>query len=346
MSSDRQKEAKNVAVEYSEEKKVLDPFMQEEIQHLNFSNDLSNVLPNELALSMDPDTETLFRLKYVERQLASYYKEGVTTRKNQSKHQEKRKSNNEEQGPIILCVDTSGSMFGMPEKVAKACAFYLAGMAIKEKRSCFIINFSIEIETLEINEHTGISKVAQFLAKSFNGGTDVEPALMMARETMKKDNFKKADILVISDMGYYLEDDYIENMRKEIDEDTRIYGLDITFRNNVGFGYDGKDFDRHWIVESPPISFTSNTSEITIKEKLKSGDKYQDVSDTDLDSDQSVKAKGKANGKANDQAKTKSYSGAMASMYTGKTKKPKSKSLFAKLQKKQSKANKTSATNA
>ena len=48
----------------------------------------------------------------------------------------------DEQGPIILCLDTSGSMMGAREVVAKAVAVACIRAAVHQGRKCFLYAFS------------------------------------------------------------------------------------------------------------------------------------------------------------------------------------------------------------
>jgi uncharacterized protein with von Willebrand factor type A (vWA) domain len=106
---------------------------------------------------------------------------------------------NEQQGPMILCVDTSGSMQGEPENIAKAMALFLASQARSQARPCYLINFSTGIETFDLTGSEGLSSLISFLSKSFHGGTDVAPALDHALKVIKQELYEKADVLVISD---------------------------------------------------------------------------------------------------------------------------------------------------
>jgi uncharacterized protein with von Willebrand factor type A (vWA) domain len=52
--------------------------------------------------------------------------------------QDKRQKEKEEaKGPFIICVDTSGSMHGTPETVAKTLCFAILKIAIKRKQKMF-----------------------------------------------------------------------------------------------------------------------------------------------------------------------------------------------------------------
>ena len=62
---------------------------------LCYSNDVRNVVPSELALMTDPDLSMLFDMKYLQRRLLCRKTEGVTRGG---------------KGPIIMCIDVSGSM--------------------------------------------------------------------------------------------------------------------------------------------------------------------------------------------------------------------------------------------
>ena len=109
----------------------------------------------------------------------------------------------EKKGPVIICVDTSGSMNGTPERVAKTITFALAKKCLDEERKCFLISFSTGIEVQDLShfeKSNGLNVLVQFLRKSFNGGTDASPALEKSLELLSSNDWKNADVLVVSDM--------------------------------------------------------------------------------------------------------------------------------------------------
>jgi len=174
--------------------------LKEEIIGIKISNDIENVLPHELALLQDEDLSILFDKKFVESQLMCFdlisYNKEIEQKEIEYKKQIEKK---EKLGPIILCIDTSGSMNGTPENIAKAITLFMANKAKEQNRDCLLINFSTNIEVFEFDEKVGVEKLIKFLKKSFHGGTDVAPALEYAIEKMKKEKYNKADVLVISD---------------------------------------------------------------------------------------------------------------------------------------------------
>lgn len=178
----------------------VDVNSREEIIGLRLGKDLEHVLPSELALMTDEDTSVLFDLKFLESKLMCFELQGIDYRDVPVDVMvEQQIMEDEKLGPMILCVDTSGSMQGLPENIAKAMALFLASKAKSQNRSCFIINFSTGIKTFEITDNAGISNLIAFLCQSFHGGTDAAPALRHALKMMEQENYQKADLLMISD---------------------------------------------------------------------------------------------------------------------------------------------------
>jgi len=208
---------------------VVDSDSKEEIVGITLGKDLAHALPQELALLSDDDTSLLFDMKYVEGRIMSFDMQGMS--ENIKEIQEEKLveiSEDEKKGPIIICVDTSGSMNGTPETIAKAITLYMATKAIEEKRACYLINFSTGIESMDLSGAMGIQKIIKFLKKSFNGGTDASPALSHAVDMLEKEEYNKADILMISDfvMGS-LPQNIIEKLLKAKENKNSFYSLAI-----------------------------------------------------------------------------------------------------------------------
>ncbi len=180
--------------------KVPDKNSNEEISGIKLGKSIEYLLPNELALLNDSELEELFDLKYVEEKLMLFDYDSYINIEQEKKFEEFIESEkDEEKGPIIICVDTSGSMSGAPERIAKAIAFCISSKAISENRPCLLINFSTSIEVIEFNKFSSFSDILNFLKKSFNGGTDLIPALKYSLDKMESEKFEKADVLILSD---------------------------------------------------------------------------------------------------------------------------------------------------
>ncbi|WP_299077860.1 VWA domain-containing protein [uncultured Paraglaciecola sp.] len=206
---------------------VPDINAKEEIVGIRLSQDIENVIPSELALLADPETSILFDLKFIENQLMTFDMVGLQQQTTEIEVEEEHAySEDGEQGPMILCIDTSGSMHGRPETIAKAVSLFLATKAREAERPCYLINFSTGITTLDLSGKGGLAALTGFLSKSFRGGTDVAPALLHTLDVMKEDAYKKADVLVISDfiMGS-LPEDILSGIEDQREEGSQFYSL-------------------------------------------------------------------------------------------------------------------------
>jgi von willebrand factor, type A len=180
--------------------KVLDKNSNEEVSGIKLGKSIEYLLPNELALLNDSELEELFDLKYIEEKLMLFdYDSYINVEKEKIVEEFVESEKDEEKGPIIICVDTSGSMSGAPERIAKAIAFCISSKAISENRPCLLINFSTSIEVIEFNKFNLFTDILNFLKKSFNGGTDLIPALKYSLDKIENEKFEKADVLILSD---------------------------------------------------------------------------------------------------------------------------------------------------
>lgn len=226
-----------------------DPNSREEIIGVRLGRDLEHTLPSELALLADSDTSVLFDMKYIESRLMCFDMRGLQLVGEQNKCvKEQRTSEKDKMGPMVICIDTSGSMHGMPETIAKAVALYMATKARAQKRACYLINFSTNIETLDLGLENGMKSLMHFLQMSFHGGTDVAPALKHALDTMQREQYAKADLLVISDfvMGH-LPSKILDAIEVQRFNGNRFHSLVI----NGGFhAQDVRSlFDQEWIYD-------------------------------------------------------------------------------------------------
>jgi len=228
---------------------MLDINSREEIIGIRLGRDLEHVLPSELALLADPDTALLFDLKYVESSLMCFDMQGMQNiHRHEETEEERSIKEAEKRGPMVICIDTSGSMNGMPETVAKAVALFLATKAREQKRPCYLINFSTSIDTLDLSAEFGMEALLYFLGMSFHGGTDVAPALEHALDTMEQDAYRNADLLVVSDFIMSgLPEDLFTRIEKRRLDGNRFHSLVV---GNCYMTQRLKSlFDNEWVFE-------------------------------------------------------------------------------------------------
>lgn len=164
----------------------------EELCDVEAGGELSRMLPSELmGLRHSSLRLNTFR-KVTERTAIQYRFKGSETKG---------------RGPIVVCVDESGSMSGARNTWAKGLALALLDMAQREKRGFALISFDGRI-TSEFYLPPGKSQNLDALLKavcSFSGGgTDFQPPLDRARaivqgEVADKPNLRDADILLVTD---------------------------------------------------------------------------------------------------------------------------------------------------
>ncbi len=200
-SADRELQEEERAVKVFKTEWKVEHASKSELVGVHESDDLNNLLPTELALLSEEYTEVQFLKKFADKKLMTWeYQARVLAEKEILTKKKIQVPKKVEKGPVIICVDTSGSMHGDPEIIAKTVAFAILRVALREKRPCYLISFSTTIQTLNLSDiRSSLDRLIDFLGMSFYGGTDPEPALTEALKQIKGKQYRDSDVLVISD---------------------------------------------------------------------------------------------------------------------------------------------------
>lgn len=228
------------------------PAYRGQISGLQLGGEISSALPSELALYSNPATRLYFAQKFAEKKLLSYaYVQRQGYSKEERTSEEVEVAIEEGKGPVIICVDTSGSMQGVPERVAKTITFALTKKCLEEERGCYLISFSTGIEVQDMSlfkRKDGLGELIQFLRKSFNGGTDVAPALRHGLELMGSNDWKRADLLLVSDFVMdQPSGELVDSIRACQKDGTRFFSLVI---GDSGNKETISCFDENWSYDS------------------------------------------------------------------------------------------------
>jgi len=229
---------------------IVDELAKSEIVGVHESQDLSNLVSSEVGLLSDATTEALFLKKYVDKQLLTFRYEDrrlVNSRDNIMEVHSRVKQ--KEKGPFIVLVDTSESMMGPPEQIAKVLCLGILKMAIKENRRAFLINFSVGIQTLDLYDiYNSLEEVAAFLRMSFNGGTDASLALNEALRQLKNNDYQDADVLMVSDfIMYRIDKDVLAEIRHfQQNKGTEFHSLTLSKEANSEIL---QRFDTNWVYD-------------------------------------------------------------------------------------------------
>jgi uncharacterized protein with von Willebrand factor type A (vWA) domain len=216
------------------------PGIPPEIHGVDRSGEIARMLPSESILLGHPKLRMLWHARRAERALLSYRMEGmdqVWRTTNETDHEEALKDSPRlEQGPIVVVIDTSGSMHGAPETVAKAIALEAARVAWREKRSCLLISFGgpgeISERELTLNA-TGIGQLLEFIGISFGGGTDMG-VLSLISDRLKDEAWKRADVMIVSDGEWPISDEDLHSVEQAKTDGTRFHGIQIGNSGQTG----------------------------------------------------------------------------------------------------------------
>lgn len=184
--------------------------------------DLSLTLPTELAKINHP----LLRLDFMRR----YFEHGVLMHE-MIGYAEAGK------GPVVVCLDVSGSMGAGKLAWARATALSTISIAHREKRHAAAVDFDTRITgTWEFPHHQPISTgmVVEYAATGASGGTDITVALRKALEICDtQPNFKKADVLLITDGEDTFGQDDIELRSIFEQKGIRVHGVGIAIKRST-----------------------------------------------------------------------------------------------------------------
>lgn len=163
---------------------------------VRFSADLSDVLPAEWALLSTRATEDLFYQRYTEGRLLALETEGLGMRPEHDSPQRR--------GPVIACIDTSGSMSGPREIVAKALVLAVLRRVLPQGRAVRLMLFGgpgdFRDEDIKPG-NAGLRTLMEFLSMGFNAGTDYDGPLERALDLLQRERYQRADLLIVTD-GY------------------------------------------------------------------------------------------------------------------------------------------------
>lgn len=202
---------------------------REEVVGVRLGGDVSTVLPGELALLGDPETEDLFYQRLLDRRLVSLELTGAG---------DEGAAQGDRKGPVIACIDTSASMEGAPEIAAKALVLAVCRRVIPQGRVVHLILFGGPGERTEIRLRRGLGGLEgmlEFLERSFHSGTDFDGPLLRAMDLLEESELDLADVLVVTDGLCRAGPEVVERVR-EVRDSTglRVWSVVLGYRDTRG----------------------------------------------------------------------------------------------------------------
>ena len=178
----------------------------QETRGLTKSDDISRLLPSEAAMlargRQVRQAKLLFYARLAEKGLSTYERDGWGEFPTDINIDRREIRPTADRGPILLCVDTSGSMRGPRETVAKALALECMRAAKAQERGCYVFAFAgpQEVRELELNmDAKSVNNLLDFLEKTFNGGSDFNAPVQRCLDRLTEAKWANSDILLVSD---------------------------------------------------------------------------------------------------------------------------------------------------
>nr|WP_269808864.1 ATPase RavA stimulator ViaA [Enterovibrio nigricans] len=206
----------------------------DDIVGIHQSDHLDKLVPNETIYLAEPSLEILFYKHFADKRLLTYRMQGMQRSLRKVKaFKPESKQIDVEKGPFLICVDASGSMSGYPEQCAKAMAYALMQIAVREERECTVMIFSTDHISYELTGEEGLKEALNFLSYSFHGGTDLAPVLTHSIDLMGTDKYRNADLVVISDfMAPEQDKDVRDKVEKLKGQHNRFHALNLSKYGN------------------------------------------------------------------------------------------------------------------
>lgn len=162
-------------------------------------SDLERLLPAELGLYTHPVAKLEFLRKFAE---------GETMQYDQKKRADAGK------GPIVFCLDQSGSMSELDNQ-AKGFILALLSIARQQGRDVSVILFSTAVQRFTYSKGRMTAAELARMAQTYaGGGTDFTVALEEALQVLADSAFKKGDVIFVTDGEETISEAFAERFNK------------------------------------------------------------------------------------------------------------------------------------
>ena len=212
-----------------------------DILGVTLSQDIRSMLPLELAQCSDDTLYDVFLYKYATNNLQTFRhkSELLKPSRNVAPRPARLK------GPMIVCVDRSGSMAGQPERLVNSLMMKLLTIAEQQKRDLYLISFSVAAHPIEVRHDR--TALLDFFRQQSAGDTNASQMLKQVFKLLEKGEYISADVLWCTDFRIPLCN---VAQRKELMEyrrgGTKFYGLKIGQAFDMGWA---EYFDEIIVVE-------------------------------------------------------------------------------------------------
>lgn len=225
-----------------------------DISGITVGDDLSNLLPSEIAMLASPLTQDIFFRNFVGKRLQVFASASAGC-----KVPLKRKD-----GPVIVCLDRSSSMTGYPSNIARALTMAVTIIAKRQHREVIVVKYGGN----EAQSHFVVKSLRsqrkdfiRFLSYGCAGGNNEDKMFEWVFGSLlpMEKEFDSADVLCISDFGWApVSKGVMELIAANKTKGMKFYGLDVScqdirnFKSEDWIEFEGEAFppdiiDSLWI---------------------------------------------------------------------------------------------------
>lgn len=195
------------------------------------AGDVARALPSELV-ALCPGAHPGLRLDFLKRLQARE----VSCRKMEA-------SENVGRGPIVLCMDQSGSMSGSREIWAKGLALTLLRLASEDGRAFAFVPFAHGVGRtwrFDAGSTPGPDVLLSMLESFLDGGTDFQAPLDEALTLLESSELRKADVVFLTDGQAYLDPTWEASWRARADaKGARVWSILVECGEGTPCSLDG-----------------------------------------------------------------------------------------------------------
>ena len=208
----------------------LEHASKSDILGVTLGQDIRSMLPFECALCGDDALYDVFLYRYATNSLQSFRHKSEMLKPARNLNSKPARL----KGPMIVCVDRSGSMGGQPELVVNSLMMKLLLLAERQRRNLFLVSFSVAAQPIDVKRNR--TALLDFFRQKSAGDTNAVKMIDEVFSLLAKGEYASADVLWCTDfiipMCGNAQRRQLAGYRRL---GTRFYGLKIGHATDMGW---------------------------------------------------------------------------------------------------------------
>ena len=201
-----------------------------DILGVTLGHDIRSMLPLECVHCGDETLYDVFLYRYATNSLQSFRHKSELLKPSRGLNRRPARI----KGPMIVCVDRSGSMNGQPELLVNSLMMKLLLIAERQHRDLYLVSFSVEAHPIDVKHNR--TALLDFFRQKSAGDTNAANMLENVFSLLAKGDYVSADVLWCTDfiipMCSAVQRKKLAEYRRQ---GTRFYGLKIGYAKDMGW---------------------------------------------------------------------------------------------------------------